>query len=112
MDRLGLREDAGLLLSRGEQTQTYEGAILMDQHIGDLIVTDVTIVSRHVTGLTHVKPGGNLVASGGLLGGLKIEAGANAVVSGGPQHSQRGKPRAERQGPGQDFGKRISHQER
>ncbi|MFS2327913.1 hypothetical protein U2P60_21440 [Brucella sp. H1_1004] len=54
----------------------------MDQHIGDLIVTDVTIVSRHVTGLTHVKPGGNLVASGGLLGGLKIEAGANAVVSG------------------------------
>lgn len=54
----------------------------MDQHIGDLIVTDVTIVSRHVTGLTHVKPGGNLIASGGLSGGLKIEAGANAVVSG------------------------------
>lgn len=27
MDRLGLRDDAGLLLSRGEQTQTYEGAI-------------------------------------------------------------------------------------
>lgn len=66
-DRLGLREDADLLLSRGEQTQTYEGAILMDQHIGDLIVTDVTIVSRHVTGLTHVKPGGNLIASGGAV---------------------------------------------
>lgn len=54
----------------------------MDQHIGDLIVTDVTIVSSHVTGLTHVKPGGNLIASGWLSGGLKIEAGANAVVSG------------------------------
>jgi uncharacterized protein (DUF342 family) len=54
----------------------------MDQHIGDLIVTDVTIVNRHVTGLTHVKPGGNLIASGELSGGLKIESGANAVVSG------------------------------
>ncbi|WFT86820.1 hypothetical protein [Rhizobium leguminosarum] len=54
----------------------------MDQHIGDLIVTEMTIIGSHVTGVTHVKPGGNLIASGGLAGGLKIEAGANAVVSG------------------------------
>lgn len=54
----------------------------MDQHIGDLVVTDVTITSRQVTGVTHVRPGGSLIASGGLSGGLKIDAGANAVVSG------------------------------
>lgn len=54
----------------------------MDQHIGDLIVTGMTIIGSQVTGVTRVKPGGSLIASGSLAGGLKIDAGANAVVSG------------------------------
>lgn len=54
----------------------------MDQHIGDLIVTDMTVSSSHVKGLAHVKAGGQLIASGGLSGGLKIDAGANAIISG------------------------------
>ncbi|MGY5775978.1 hypothetical protein [Rhizobium sp. LEGMi135b] len=54
----------------------------MGQHIGDLVVTKIIVVGNTVTGVTHVKRGGKLIASGGLLGGLIIEAGGNAVVSG------------------------------
>jgi hypothetical protein len=54
----------------------------MAQHIGDFVVTGSTVISNHVTGVTRVKRGGKLVASGELLGGLVIEAGGNAVVSG------------------------------
>jgi len=54
----------------------------MDQHICDLIVTDITVSSTDVTGLTHVKAGRQLISSGRLYGGLKIEASANAIVSG------------------------------
>lgn len=54
----------------------------MGQHIGDLVVTKIVIASNTVTGVTRVKRGGKLVASGNLLGGLIIEAGGNAVVSG------------------------------
>lgn len=54
----------------------------MNQHMGDLIVTDMTIISSGVSGIAHVRPGGHLIASGALSGGLKIDAGANAVVSG------------------------------
>lgn len=54
----------------------------MAQHIGDLVVTGSTVISNHVTGLTRVKRGGKLVSSGELHGGLVIEAGGNAVISG------------------------------
>ena len=54
----------------------------MGQHIGDLVVTKIVIASNTVTGVTHVKRGGKLVSSGSLLGGLAIDAGGNAVVSG------------------------------
>lgn len=54
----------------------------MGQHIGDLVVTRIMIASNTVTGVTHVRRGGKLVSSGSLLGGLVIDAGGNAVVSG------------------------------
>jgi hypothetical protein len=54
----------------------------MGQHIGDLVVTKIVIASNTVTGVTRVKRGGKLVSSGNLLGGLVIDAGGNAVVSG------------------------------
>ena len=54
----------------------------MGQHIGDLVVTKIVVASNTVTGVTHVKRGGKLVSSGSLLGGLVIEAGGTAVVSG------------------------------
>lgn len=54
----------------------------MGQHIGDLVVTKIVIASNTVTGVTRVKRGGKLVSSGHLLGGLVVEAGGNAVVSG------------------------------
>jgi hypothetical protein len=54
----------------------------MAQHIGDLVVTGKTVISNHVTGVTHVKRGGKLVSSGELLGGLVVEAGGSAAVSG------------------------------
>jgi hypothetical protein len=62
--------------------QNVEGVAEMGQHIGDLVVTKIVIASNTVTGVTRVKPGGKLVSSGKLLGGLVIEAGGNAVVSG------------------------------
>lgn len=54
----------------------------MGQHIGDLVVTKIVVASNTVTGVTHVKRCGKLVSSGSLLGGLVIDAGGNAVVSG------------------------------
>jgi len=77
-------------IARGEKSpkvcelfiQNVEGVAEMGQHIGDLVVTKIVIASNTVTGVTRVKPGGKLVSSGKLLGGLVIEAGGNAVVSG------------------------------
>lgn len=52
------------------------------QHKGDLIVTGRHETSGQVTGTTYVKPGGFLIANDQLAGGLIIEAGGKAIVSG------------------------------
>jgi len=54
----------------------------MQQHKGDLIVTDHQQTTGQITGTTYVKSGGFLIARGQLAGGLVIEAGGNAVVHG------------------------------
>jgi hypothetical protein len=54
----------------------------MSQHIGDLVVTGIVVAGNQVTGVTYVKRGGKLVSSGALLGGLVVDAGGSAVVSG------------------------------
>lgn len=54
----------------------------MGRHVGDLVVTGDIEISGQVTGTTHVRAGGRLLAHGQLAGGLIIDQGGEAVTRG------------------------------
>jgi hypothetical protein len=51
-------------------------------HVGDLVVTSAVVNENDILGITRVRKGGKLVSSGKLTGGLVIDEGGNAVISG------------------------------
>ncbi len=54
----------------------------MSQRKGDFVVTGNAVIANEIVGVTHVTSGANLVSRGRLSGGLIIDPGGNAVVSG------------------------------